>query len=743
MSVNGDQSRRLAAILAADMVGYSRLMELDEAGTLSRQKTILTELIFPRVDEYEGRLVKTTGDGALIEFPSAVNAVLCAAALQREISEQEAATPEDRRIAYRIGINLGDIIIDGDDIFGDGVNIASRLEGLAEPGGIRISEAVFNSVRGKLELGFVDLGPQKVKNLSEPVPTYQVLLDPADVGKLVKSKSSRLPLLRHAVLALITLVVITTVGFFARDRLLTPANKAEHKLLVLPLTAADANSTFVAQAATENLLASFARLKELTTAPRDVSMAYSGIALAMDEVPDKHNVRYVLDGTTKFYDGAIDFSMRLREVGRSDDIVWEATETGRADQLFEVLAMLKLGATGAMKVTLNQTEREILESRPAKNIEAYVAFTEAERLLHSGDFTKIENALPLFERALKLESDFVDAQLGYVDINFRIWRGSFNTIRYSLDALEAAETTIATVLTAHPQNARALAFQIAIQVHKLNREQALASARAGVFNQPDEPSLRFALGLSLLASGEYEGAKAEFAEYEALSPRLNSGEKRDLAWQYLMIGDPDKALSLLASVPANEAQTEQHYLRMSIAHALKEDIENAQFYMQKFLRDTVWVNLMWQKPWFEIYADRAVFKNYAAAVTAAGLPELPHNFGKDREDDRLQNEDLLDLFSTNYQEIHSVGPFAAPYQEIRRPDGTIVMKFAWMNGIDITGEWSINSDFFCHRLPAIHQGREECNKVYIDREKSNDDVKYLSNIYSFGIINSEFRRVAD
>ena len=134
--------RRLAAIVAADMVGYSRLMEIDEADTLARQKAIQAELINPKVKEFGGRVVKTTGDGALIEFPSAVNAVLCSVAVQREMAGREADIPEDRRIAYRIGINLGEIIHDGDDIFGDGVNVASRLEGLAEPGGIRVSEAV-------------------------------------------------------------------------------------------------------------------------------------------------------------------------------------------------------------------------------------------------------------------------------------------------------------------------------------------------------------------------------------------------------------------------------------------------------------------------------------------------------------------------------------------------------------------------------------------------------------------------
>ncbi len=178
-------NRRLAAILAADMVGYSRLTQLDEAGTVARQSACLKELVAPAIKELGGRLVKTTGDGFLVEFPSAVDAVLCAVKIQREMAAREQDMPSDQRIVYRIGINVGEIIYDGDDIFGDGVNVAARLEALADPGGIHISKSVFDNVKGKLDLGFANLGAQKVKNIAQPVPMYQVLMNPDDVGKVI------------------------------------------------------------------------------------------------------------------------------------------------------------------------------------------------------------------------------------------------------------------------------------------------------------------------------------------------------------------------------------------------------------------------------------------------------------------------------------------------------------------------------------------------------------------------------
>jgi len=166
--------RRLTAILAADVAGYSRLMGEDEEGTLARLKAHRHELIEPKIAEHHGRIVKTTGDGLLIEFPSVVEAVACALAVQRAMAERNAATPKEKRITLRVGVNLGDIIVEDGDIHGDGVNIAARLEGIAEPGGICISEDVFRQVRGKVDVEFVDVGEQSLKNITRPMRVYRV-----------------------------------------------------------------------------------------------------------------------------------------------------------------------------------------------------------------------------------------------------------------------------------------------------------------------------------------------------------------------------------------------------------------------------------------------------------------------------------------------------------------------------------------------------------------------------------------
>jgi class 3 adenylate cyclase/TolB-like protein len=223
--------RRLAAIFALDMVGFSRLIEEDEAGTLARQKAHRHELIDPAIADHRGRIVKGTGDGLLAEFPSAVDAVECSAAIQRAMSDREADVPAHRRIAFRIGINVGDIVAEDGDIYGDGVNVAARVEALGDPGGVLISGSAYSQVRNKVELGFEDLGPHRVKNILEPVQIYRVLLDPAEAGKLPGRRRRRRKGIRPEVLAAAAVIVVLGGGLALRDFLLRDTTRQDARAL--------------------------------------------------------------------------------------------------------------------------------------------------------------------------------------------------------------------------------------------------------------------------------------------------------------------------------------------------------------------------------------------------------------------------------------------------------------------------------------------------------------------------------
>jgi adenylate cyclase len=265
--------RRLAAILAADVAGYSRLMGQDETGTLARLRAHRRELIDPNIADHRGRIVKTTGDGILIEFPSVVEAVACAVAVQRGMTERNTGAPEEQRIVFRIGINLGDVIVEDDDIHGDGVNVAARLEGLAEPGGICVSRVVRDQVRDKLDLAFDDLGEQTLKNIARPVRVYALRPE-------ARGDSSSEP----------------AAAFIAQ-----PAVAPRLAIVVLPFAnlSNDPEQQYFADGITEDLTTDLSRIAGSFVISRNTAFTYQGKPVDTKQIGRELSVRYVLEGSVR------------------------------------------------------------------------------------------------------------------------------------------------------------------------------------------------------------------------------------------------------------------------------------------------------------------------------------------------------------------------------------------------------------------------------------------------------------
>jgi adenylate cyclase len=260
--------RRLAAILAADVAGYSRLMGIDEEGTLAILKAYQSELVYPKIAEHRGRIVKTTGDGALIEFVSAVDAVRCAIDIQRAIAERNVDISIDRRIEFRIGINVGDIIADdGGDIFGDGVNVAARLESISEPGGICVSSQVQENARGNIDIAFEDLGQQQLRNIAQPVRVYRVKLD--------------------------------TTGVLETQRPTVP-NKPSIAVLPFQNMSGDPQQEYFADGVVEEIITALSRMRWLFVIARNSTFTYKKRAVDVKQVGRELGVRYVLEGMAGF-----------------------------------------------------------------------------------------------------------------------------------------------------------------------------------------------------------------------------------------------------------------------------------------------------------------------------------------------------------------------------------------------------------------------------------------------------------
>jgi len=358
-------SRRLAAILAADVVGYSRLMGADEEGTLAALKAIRHELGDPKVKEHRGRIVKTTGDGLLIEFSSVVDAVRYAVEVQQGMAERNSGVREDRRIEFRIGINLGDIIRDGRDIFGDGVNIAARLEALAEPGGICISRVVHDQVRDKLNVAFEDLGEQQVKNIARPVHVWCLRLG----AKQAPSASAPLP------------------------------DKPSIAVLPFANMSGDPEQEYFVDGMVEEIITALSRIRWLFVVARNSSFTYKGQAIDVKQVGRELGVRYVLEGSVR------KGGDRVRITGQLIDAVtgthlWADRFDGSLEDIFELQDKVASSVAGVIEPALQAAETARSAGRPTNDLTAYDLYLRAYAMVLSSTRRSPE-ALRLLEQAIE------------------------------------------------------------------------------------------------------------------------------------------------------------------------------------------------------------------------------------------------------------------------------------------------------------------------------------------------------
>ena len=293
--------RRLTAILAADVAGYSRLMGADEEGTHARLKAHRRALVDPKIAEHHGRIVKNTGDGLLAEFLSVVDAVRCAVEVQRGMAERNAATPSEQRIEFRVGINLGDVIVEGDDIFGDGVNITARLEALAEPGGICVSRVVRDQVRDKLDFAFEDMGEQQVKNIARPVRVYRIRATASERPNTIAVPALTLP--------------------------------DKPSVAVLPFTnmSADPEQEFFADGIAEDVITALSRYPSLFVIARNSCFTYKGRAVDLKQVGRELGVRYVLEGGLRKAGNRIRVTAQLVEAETGKHVWAERYDRDLAD----------------------------------------------------------------------------------------------------------------------------------------------------------------------------------------------------------------------------------------------------------------------------------------------------------------------------------------------------------------------------------------------------------------------------
>jgi adenylate cyclase len=481
--------RRLAAILAADVVGFSRLMGEDESGTLERLKRLRRELVQPAITARGGRIVKLMGDGLLAEFPSVVEAVRCAVEVQDSMRERDPDLPDERRIKLRIGVNLGDIIVEGSDIYGNGVNVAARLEGLAEPGGVYMSGVVRQSIGAKLDLDLEDLGEHQVKNIAEAVHVFRVRLATAEQPAAQS-------------------------GADPRTRLSVPHKPS---IAVLPFTnmSGDPDQEFFSDGITEDIITALSKIRWFFVIARNTTFTYKDRSAPMKQVAEDLGVRYVLEGSVRTAGNRVRLTAQLIDAA-SGNHVWAERYDRDLSDIFALQDEMTQTIVAAIEPELGSAERERARRKPPDSLDAWSCYQRG--LWHLLRFTKADNdeAEVLFRRAADIDPGFSGAFMGLATVGY--WNVLFGQATSPEETLAGAFSAARTAVSLDDKDAMAHWALGRVYTQMGESEAAFAELGTALAINPSFAHAHFSLGWASVLAGRMEEALPCFDQALRLNP---------------------------------------------------------------------------------------------------------------------------------------------------------------------------------------------------------------------------------
>src|SRR5216684_5884680 len=646
-------ARHLAAILAADIAGYGRLMGEDEEGTLAALRTWRREIADPRIKEHRGRIVKTTGDGFLVEFASVVDAVHCAVEMQRVMAERNAGIPVDRRIEFRIGINLGDIISEGRDIYGDGVNIAARLEALAEPAGICISRVVRDQIRDKLPYVFEDMGEQQVKNIARPVRAYAMSAQAAaaTAPSHLPASSARATVARRPIViaaSLVAVIAIAIAGWWAwpRSGLTTASVEAPPEvtsargagspsasaprlsIVVLPFEnlSRDPEQEYFADGITENLTTDLSRISGSFVIARNTAFTYKGKSVDVRRLGRDLGVRYALEGSVQRLGDRVQVSVQLIDTESGAHVWADRFETDRRN-----LVEAQSEITGRLARTLNL---ELVQAVGRKIEQERAVDPDARDLVMRGwalyqrplSEANRREALQAFERAQAIDPNSIDAEIGIAAVlAVNLANGSTETPK---EDEARAERLLADALQRDPNRSQ-LHVTIALLRRLQNRlaESRIEWERA-IALDPNNAVAYGQLGVTLI----YLGDPAAAIPLEQKRIRLNPNDPNiglaywSLGLAYLLQSQLDEAIDFLIKARAANPQIFYIHLDLAAAMALKGYHDDAQAALAEAIRLRPAINSMARQRARSAYTNNPAYRALAektvdVGLRLAGMPE--------------------------------------------------------------------------------------------------------------------------
>jgi adenylate cyclase len=577
--------RRLAAIFAADVAGYSRLIGADEEGTLARLKAHLRELIDPTIAEHQGRIVKTTGDGVLAEFASPVKAVRCAIDVQHGMAGRNAGVPEGQRIEFRIGINLGDVIVEDDgDIYGDGVNVAARLENIAEPGAVYISRTVRDFVDGTPELVLEDLGERELKNIARPVQVFRIA-PPQTAGAAQAGP---------------------------------PAVPHKPSIAVLPFTnmSGDAEQEYFSDGITEDLITDLSKISGLFIIARNSSFAYKRRSVKVQEIGRDLGVRFVLEGSIRKVGNRVRITAQLIDAG-SGGHLWAERFDRELTDIFATQDEVVEKIVAALAVNLTQGEAQRLRRRGTASVEAYETWLRARELLSRSTREAIAQAKAMYRRAIEIDPNFAapHAGLSLATISEYVsdWAADPE------EALDEAERWARRALELDDQEPVSHMALGNVMLWRRNHDGALDECRRMIALDPNFAQGHSATGLALMYAGRAAEALEAFAIAKRLDPHSPSIVLHFVAQANFSLGRYEAAAEHLLERIARTPATDSSRMLLAACYGHRGRAEEAR---------AVWAELMKINPGFSLaqrervlpYKEPRDFQRIADGLAKAGLP---------------------------------------------------------------------------------------------------------------------------
>jgi TolB-like protein/class 3 adenylate cyclase len=604
-----ESKRKLTAILSADVKGYSRLMSQDEEATVKTLKqNRLT--ISGLVSEHRGRVVDSPGDNILAEFGSVVDALKCALKIQETLKDKNAELPENRRMEFRIGVNLGDVIEDEERVYGDGVNIAARLEGLAEAGGICVSGTAFDQVKNKVSVGYQYLGKQTVKNIPDPVRAYNVLMEPEAAGKVIGEKEPKQRIWGWKAVAAVAVLVLVAGGlvwnFYFRHPLIEPASKEKMafplpdkpSIAVLPFVnmSGSQDQEFFCDGVTDQIITSLSKIPQLFVIASNSTFVYKGKPVKVQQVAEDLGVRYVLEGSIQKAGERIRIRAQLIDAidGRH---MWAESYDRGVEDVFAIQDEIAGNIITSLQVQLTGGEYARAMGKGTKNLEALEMFWQAHH--HLLRFTKEDNLLcrRYSEKAIEIDPKYPSAwaELGFSHNHDSLYGWSSSREQ----SMKLAEECAQKALSLNSSEPKALILLSQISVNKKEFDKALEYAERAVEANPNDQWAFFFLGTALRILGRHEEAIVNARKAIRLTPYYPAAPLLVLGYCSFLLRKYDDALSageeLLARSRKGQAPNWWGYVLMIAIHSELGEEEKARQYGAEILNaDPNWNLQIWK-----------------------------------------------------------------------------------------------------------------------------------------------------